>query len=95
MSGNQNNRILVFGPFPTSNNPTASIVLGQSDFTDSDRNAGNTSPSAQTLNFPQGLSIIGTQLVVDDDGDNRYLFFSLKAFRPSLRTRYRRRGSER
>src|SRR5208282_4008097 len=73
----QNNRVLVFSPFPTSNNPTASIVLGQSDFTDRDRNAGNASPSAQTLNFPQGLSIIGTNLVVDDDGDDRYLFFSL------------------
>jgi hypothetical protein len=73
----QNNRVLVFSPFPTSNNPTASIVLGQSDFTDRDINAGNASPSAQTLNFPQGLSIIGTHLVVDDDGDDRYLFFSL------------------
>ncbi len=73
----QNNRVLVFSPFPTSNNPTASIVLGQSDFTDRDINAGNASPSAQTLNFPQGLSIIGTHLVVDDDGDSRYLFFSL------------------
>src|SRR5271154_1858030 len=73
----QNNRVLVFSPFPTSNNPTASIVIGQSDFTDRDINAGNASPSAQTLNFPQGLSIIGTNLVVDDDGDDRYLFFSL------------------
>ncbi len=73
----QNNRVLVFSPFPTSNNPTASIVVGQSDFTDRDINAGNASPSAQTLNFPQGISIIGTNLVVDDDGDDRYLFFGL------------------
>ncbi len=73
----QNNRVLVFSPFPTSNNPTASIVLGQSDFTDREINAGNASPSAQTLNFPQGISIIGTNLVVDDDGDDRYLFFGL------------------
>ncbi len=71
-----NSRILVYSPFPTENNPTASIVLGQADFTDGDRNAGNTSPSAQTLDFPFGLSLIGTQLIVNDFGNNRFLIFS-------------------
>jgi hypothetical protein len=70
-----NNRILVFDPFPTSNNPAASIVLGQADFTHGVRNAGNTSPSAQTLNQPWGLSLIGTRLIVNDFGNNRYLIF--------------------
>jgi hypothetical protein len=72
----ENNRILVFSPFPTSNNPTASIVLGQADFTDGDNNAGNDAPSAQTLFGPIGLSIIGTQLLVNDSGNNRFLIFS-------------------
>jgi len=72
-----NNRILVYSPFPTSNNPEASVVLGQADFTHSDRNAGNASASAQTLDFPFGLSIIGTQLIVNDFGNNRYLIFNL------------------
>jgi hypothetical protein len=70
-----NNRILIFSPFPTSNNPTASVVLGQADFTHSARNAGNASPSAQTLDFPFGMSIIGTQLFVNDFGNNRFLMF--------------------
>ena len=72
----ENSRILVFSPFPTSNNPTASIVLGQADFTHGDNNAGNDAPSAQTLFGPFGLSIIGTQLLVNDSGNNRFLIFS-------------------
>ena len=72
-----NNRILVYSPFPTSNNPAASIVLGQADFTHSAKNAGQPSPSAQTLNFPFGMSIIGTQLFVSDYGNNRYLIFNM------------------
>ncbi len=66
VADSRNNRILVFSPFPTSNNPTASIVLGQADFTHSDNNAGNASPNAQTLSFPFGMSIVGKQLIVDD-----------------------------
>ncbi len=72
-----NNRILVFNPFPTSDNPAASVVLGQQDFTHSDRNAGNASPSAQTLDFPFGMSIIGKQLFVNDFGNNRVLIFNM------------------
>ena len=72
----ENSRILVFSPFPTSNNPTASIVLGQADFTDSGRNTGLASPTAQTLAFPFGLSLVGSQLFVNDFGNSRYLIFS-------------------
>jgi hypothetical protein len=72
-----NNRILVFSPFPTSSNPAASVVLGQADFTHSSRNAGNASSSAQTLDFPFGMSIIGKQLFVNDFGNNRFLIFNL------------------
>ena len=72
-----NNRILVFSPFPTSDNPAASVVLGQQDFTHGSRNAGNASPSAQTLDFPFGMSIIGKQLFVNDFGNNRFLIFNL------------------
>jgi hypothetical protein len=74
----RNNRILVFNTFPTSNNPTADIVLGQADFTHSDSNAGNAAPNAQTLSFPFGISIVGTQLIVDDEGNERFLIFNTK-----------------
>ena len=73
-----NNRILVFNTFPTSNNPTADIVLGQADFTHGEGNGGNASPSAQTLAAPFGMSLIGNQLVVNDFGNSRYLIFSTK-----------------
>lgn len=73
----RNNRILVFNTFPTANNPTADIVLGQADFTHGDANAGNAMPSAQTLSFPFGISVIGTQLFVDDEGNSRFLIFGL------------------
>jgi hypothetical protein len=71
-----NNRILVFNTFPTSNNPAADIVLGQPDFTHNQSNGGM--PSAQTLGFPFGLSLIGTQLIVDDESNSRFLIFSTK-----------------
>ena len=71
-----NNRILVYSPFPTSNNQAASVVLGQADFTHSGRNTGLSSPTAQTLEFPFGLSLVGAQLIANDFGNSRYLIFS-------------------
>ena len=71
-----NNRILVYSPFPTSNNQAASVVLGQADFTHSARNTGLSSPTAQTLEFPFGLSLVGAQLIANDFGNSRYLIFS-------------------
>jgi hypothetical protein len=71
------NRVLVYSPFPTSNGPAANIVLGQSDFTHGEQNAGNPMPSAQTLNDPFGVSVIGKQLFVDDNGNSRVLIFGL------------------
>jgi len=40
-------------------------------------NAGNASPSAQTLSFPIGMTVIGKQLIVDDEGNDRFLIFNL------------------
>jgi hypothetical protein len=70
----RNNRILVYNTFPTSNNPAADIVLGQPDLTHN--NAGNAGPTAQTLSFPFGMSLVGKQLIVDDNGNSRFLIFS-------------------
>jgi len=72
-----NNRVLVYSPFPTSNNPAASFVLGQADLTHGDPNAGNLSPSAQTLNNPYGLFISGSQLFVSDFENSRVLIFGI------------------
>ena len=72
-----NNRILVYTPFPTSNNPTATHVLGQADFTHDLANGGNLAPTAQTLAFPFGISLKGNQLFVDDESNARFLIFGL------------------
>ncbi len=78
VADSRNNRVLVYAPFPTANDPAASIVLGQADFTHDLANAGNATPSAQTLNDPFGVSVIGKQLFVDDNGNSRILIFSLQ-----------------
>ena len=72
-----NNRVLVYNPFPTANNATASHVLGQADFTHNDVNAGSLTPTAQTLGFPFGISLNGGKLLVDDEDNARFLIFGL------------------
>ena len=72
----RNNRILVFSPFPTSNNPTASIVLGQPDFTHGDSNAGLVRRPRKRLAFRSECLLSGSQLIVDDNGNSRCLIFS-------------------
>jgi len=72
----RNNRILVYSPFPTANNPTAMVVLGQQDFTHNDANAGNSVPSARTMSFPFGMSLVGKQLFVTDYSSSRFLIFN-------------------
>ena len=72
-----NNRILVYSPFPTTNNPTASIVFGQSDFTHNAANAGAAKPSAQTLSNPYGIFVNGKQLFVSDHENSRVLIFGI------------------
>jgi hypothetical protein len=77
VADSRNNRILVYTPFPTSNNPTATHVLGQADFTHNDSNLGNLAPTAQSLSFPLGISLKGNNLIVDDEGNARFLIFGL------------------
>jgi hypothetical protein len=77
VADSRNNRILVYSPFPTSNNPTATHVLGQADFTHNLSNLGNLAPSAQSLSFPFGISLKGSDLIVDDEGNARFLIFGL------------------
>jgi NHL repeat len=69
-----NSRVLVYSPFPTANNPAATIVLGQPDL--AHNNA--IGPTAQTVGSPFGISVFGKNLFVADDGDSRILIFSAK-----------------
>lgn len=76
-----NNRVLVFSPFPTASNPAATAVLGQNSFTnvaanDDDQNGvADATPTARTLNAPQGVTVVGPRLYVADTANHRVLVF--------------------
>lgn len=74
----RNSRILVYDPFPTTNFPEASVVLGQPDFFHSDANLGKNHPSAQSLDSPWGVSISGSRLFVSDLDNARALIYKIK-----------------
>ena len=76
-----NNRVLIWNTFPTSNFTPADVVLGQADFTlkaanDSDGDGTTDSASAQTLDFPTGVYLSGSQLIVADTNNHRYLIYN-------------------
>ena len=66
-----NNRVLIWNTFPTTNDQAADVVLGQPNMT--------TAASAVTQpgeSFPIGLLLVGTQLLVADSNNNRYLIYN-------------------
>jgi hypothetical protein len=77
-----NNRVLIFSPFPTADNPAATGVLGQSTFTnvtfndDNQDNVSDLNPSARTMASPAGVTVVGNRLYVQDVGNNRILVFT-------------------
>jgi hypothetical protein len=76
-----NNRVLVF-PFPNASNAAATGVLGQSNFTnvaanDDDQDGlSDAGPTARTMSFPEGVTVVGNQVFVADAGNNRVLVFT-------------------
>lgn len=71
-----NNRVLIWTSFPTSNGQAADLVLGQPNFTSTAANQGG-APSAATLYAPHyGPYSDGTQLFVADTGNHRVLIWN-------------------
>jgi hypothetical protein len=76
-----NNRVLIFSPFPTTSNPAATGVLGQGNFAnvaanDDDQDGiADTTPTARTLRGPAGVTAVGRQLFVCDTSNHRVLIF--------------------
>lgn len=66
-----NNRVLVWTTFPTANGQPADVVLGQPDFASDVAGVG-----AGAFDFPYHLDSNGNQLVVGDDGNNRFLVWN-------------------
>jgi len=76
------NRVLVFSPFPTQNGASASVVLGQSDFTHTAQNdddqdgLGDATPTARTLYSPDQPLYAGGRLYVPDFHNSRVVVYA-------------------
>ena len=81
VADSSNHRVLVYNNFPTGNQPSADVVIGQSTFTNVTRNDDNqdgipdATPSARTLNFPIGINTIGNDLFVTSNSNSRVLIY--------------------
>lgn len=71
-----NSRVLIYTSVPTSGNPTPNFVVGQNNVNQTLANQGAATPSAATLNAPEGVATDGTRLVVADTGNNRVLIYN-------------------
>lgn len=65
-----NSRVLIWDEFPTENTAPADRVIGQPDMTSCDGDLTRT-----TLYYPYGLDLVGTQLIVCDYNNNRYMVY--------------------
>jgi len=74
----ENNRVLIYNSIPTSNNASADIVIGQSDFTSGSINKGlgSSECAANTLYYPASVFYDGARLFVADWGNHRVLQYN-------------------
>jgi hypothetical protein len=68
-------RVLIWNSFPTGNNQTPDVVLGQANFTSGAANRDGAA-SCSTLSYPKGVYYDGTKLYVADSGNNRVLVWN-------------------
>jgi uncharacterized protein (TIGR03437 family) len=76
-----NNRVMVFGSVDswpaeaTVFSPTATAVIGQTDFSGAKANQGNGDASASTLNQPAEFGVGNNELYIADSANNRVLVY--------------------
>ncbi|MBI2103735.1 hypothetical protein HYT59_01880, partial [Candidatus Woesebacteria bacterium] len=70
-----NHRVLIYNSLPTSNNASADVVIGQSNFTSGSANQGG-STGANTLNLPNFLTAYNGKLILSDRDNNRILIYN-------------------
>lgn len=70
-----NQRVLIYNSIPTSNKPSADVVVGQAGFSSNGLNQGG-NPSANTLSSPRGVWVSNGRLFVGDQSNNRVLVFN-------------------
>jgi hypothetical protein len=71
-----NNRLMLWGRWPTAFGSPCSSVLGQADATGHDHNRGDYYPTDQALNMPYAVASAGDRLVVADTANSRLLSWS-------------------
>jgi hypothetical protein len=74
-----NNRVLIYSSIPTSNDASASVVIGQSNMTSAlpvPPVSGSYTPTANSLFDPLALASDGTRLYVADAGNYRVLIYN-------------------
>ncbi|MBI4870306.1 MAG: hypothetical protein HY814_01925 [Candidatus Riflebacteria bacterium] len=74
VSDGGNNRVLIYDSVPSADHASATVVIGQPNFTSS--TADNGGISGRTLDRPRGLGSDGIRLFVVDSDNNRVLGFS-------------------
>lgn len=72
-----NHRVLIWNTMPTTDGQEADLVIGQRDFTGNDPNVAGIGapPSAQSLNWPYGVTSDGERLFIADTGNRRVLVY--------------------
>lgn len=70
-----NRRVLLWNELPTKNGQPADLVLGQTDFTRRDENAGS-DPTAMSMRWPHAASMWMGRLSITDAGNNRILVWN-------------------
>lgn len=68
-----NDRVTIFNSFPTANDASADVVIGQPDMNTSDPNL---TAAANNLNSPYGVFFDGQKLFVADANNNRVLIYN-------------------
>lgn len=70
-----NHRVLIWRRLPQNNHCAPDLVLGQENFENVATNRGRSTPGADTLYWPYGVSAWGEALVVADTGNRRVLIW--------------------
>lgn len=71
-----NSRVLIWNEWPEASFTPADIVIGQKNFEMHAINGGKEMPSADTLNHPKGVRVIGERLLITDYGNSRVLILA-------------------
>ncbi|MFA5098374.1 MAG: hypothetical protein WC490_07125, partial [Candidatus Margulisiibacteriota bacterium] len=69
-----NRRVLIYNSIPSSDDPTADVVIGQPDMNSNTANNGGL--SAKSLAYVYGVNSDGSRLIVTDNTNHRILLFN-------------------